>query len=218
MTRFKPTDLYCITAQSFSRGRTNLEVVRRLIAAGIQVIQYREKDKSMKLKFEECTQIRQMTRQAGVTFIVNDHVDLAMAVDADGIHVGQDDLPVPEIRRLTRDRMIIGLSTHSPEQAAMAVVLGVDYIGAGPIYRTATKTDVCDPVGLGYLEHVIATHDIPVVAIGGIKAHNLGAVTECGATCVAMVTEIVGADDIQGKIQQIRRLMGQGMALPHRHL
>lgn len=201
------TDLYCITAEEYSLGRSNVDVVSHLINAGVKIIQYREKEKCMAQKYDECLQIRKMTSDAGVTFIVNDHVDLAMAVHADGVHVGQDDLPVSEIRRVTGGKMIIGLSTHSPEQAKLAVKEGVDYIGVGPVFKTYTKKDVCDPVGFEYLEYVAANMDIPFVAIGGIKEHNLGEVISRGASCVAMVTEIVGADDIGNKIKNLRNII-----------
>ena len=120
-----------------------------MIAGGIGIIQYREKKaaKSSSEIFAECLKIREMTRAAGVTFIVNDHVDVAMLVGADGVHVGQDDLPVADVRRLLGPGKIIGLSTHSPEQATEAVKCGADYIGVGPIFATKTKDDVCDAVG-----------------------------------------------------------------------
>ena len=204
MRNFPHTDLYCLTAEAYSLGRTNVEVVGEMIAAGIQVIQYREKDKSMREKFQGCQKIRQMTTAAGVAFIVNDDVDLAMMTGADGIHVGQDDLPVPEIRRVVGEKMIIGLSTHSPEQAHEAERIGVDYIGVGPIYRTTTKKDVCDPVGFQYLEYVVENIKIPFVAIGGIKESNVREISGRGAKCIAMVTEIVGAENIKQKIADIR--------------
>lgn len=203
------TDLYCITAEEYSLDRSNVEVVRQLINAGVRIIQYREKDKHMGHQYDECVQIRKMTSDAGVVFIVNDHVDLAMAVHADGVHVGQDDLPVNEIRRLTGGKMIIGLSTHSPEQAKAAVSQGVDYIGVGPVFKTYTKKDVCDPVGFEYLEYVAANMDIPFVAIGGIKEHNVHEIVNRGARCVAMVTEIVGADDIGNKIKNLRKIINK---------
>ena len=204
MRNFPQTDLYCLTAETYSLGRTNIEVVGEMIAAGIRVIQYREKDKSMREKFRECQRIRQMTAAAGVTFIVNDDVDLAMMTGADGIHVGQDDLPVPEIRRLVGEKMIIGLSTHSPEQAREAERIGADYIGVGPIFKTATKKDVCDPVGFQYLEYVVENIKMPFVAIGGIKESNVEEISGRGAQCIAMVTEIVGAGNIRQKIADIR--------------
>ena len=103
---------------------------------------------------------------------------------------------------------MVGISTHSPEQAAQAVQEGADYIGVGPIFATQTKEDVCDAVGLEYLEHVAATHTIPFVAIGGIKRHNLPDVVKRGATTVCLVTEIIGADDIGSRIREIKTLMG----------
>lgn len=193
-----PAGIYGITAEKFSLGRSTLEVVQQMIKGGISIIQYREKrpHKSFSAMLEECWALRQVTRDAGVLFIVNDYVDIAQMVDADGVHVGQDDFPVAEIRRLIGPDKLIGLSTHSPEQAAAAVQAGADYIGVGPIFSTQTKDDVCAPVGLGYLDHVVRTCPLPFVAIGGIKEHNLRQVLDHGAKTVCLVTEIVGAADI----------------------
>lgn len=197
--------IYGITAEKFSAGRSNLEVVQRMIEGGIRVIQYREKRayKSAAQMLAECQAIRWMTREAGVLFIVNDYVDIALLVDADGVHVGQDDLPVPEVRKLVGPGKLIGLSTHDPEQAAAAVATGADYIGVGPLFSTQTKEDVCAPVGLGYLEHVARTCPLPFVAIGGIKEHNLHEVTARGAKTVCLVTEIVGAPDITATVRRL---------------
>ena len=201
------TDLYCLTAQEYSNGRNNIDVVHDIIASNVKIIQYREKDKPIREKYEECKIIREMTRKAGVTFIIDDDVDLAMVTDADGVHIGQEDLPLGEVRKILGDK-IIGLSTHSPEQAKQAVELGADYIGVGPIYPTKTKKNVCDAVGLKYLDHVVSTHNITFVAIGGIKLHNVEEVMTHKAKCVAMVTEIVGAKDIPALIHAIRVKMG----------
>jgi thiamine-phosphate pyrophosphorylase len=198
------TDIYGITAEEYSLGRSNIEVVARMIEAGIKIIQYREKEKSDRQKHQECLKIREMTRDAGVTFIVNDRVDLALLVDADGLHLGQDDLPPAAVKELVRGKMFIGLSTHSPAQAEAAVKLGVDYIGVGPIFATNTKKDVCDPVGLKYLEYVVKNIKLPFVAIGGIKEHNIAEVYRSGARCIALVTEIVGAPDIGAKVRDLR--------------
>ncbi|NJB68406.1 thiamine-phosphate pyrophosphorylase [Desulfobaculum xiamenense] len=203
------TDLYCLTAQRFSRGRSCIEVVRAMLDAGVTLVQYREKTKSAREKYKECLAIREMTRQAGAAFIVNDDVHIAMLVNADGVHVGQDDLPVESVRRLVGEDMAIGLSTHSPEQARAAVACGADYIGVGPVFRTFTKEDVCEPVGFTYLEWVAANVEIPFVAIGGIKEHNVADIVRRGARCVAMVTEITQAEDIGAKIDAIRRAMAE---------
>jgi thiamine-phosphate pyrophosphorylase len=203
-SRFPQTDIYAITAGEYSLGRSNVEVVKQILEAGVKIIQYREKDLTMRQKYHECLKIRDLTADFGAVFIVNDDLHLAQAVSADGVHIGQDDLPVEKVREIAGGRMIIGLSTHSPEQADRAVSLGVDYIGVGPIFRTFTKKDVCDPVGLEFLDYVAGQLHIPFVAIGGIKEHNIGEVAKHGATCIALVTEIVSVPDIGAKIKALR--------------
>jgi len=208
LTNFITSDIYGLTAEEFSLGRNNIEVVDEMIAAGIKVIQYREKEKKTLYMYRECLEIRERTRQAGVTFIVNDHIDLAIAVKADGVHIGQEDLPPEKVRQLIGPSMLIGLSTHLPEQAQSAVKSGVvDYIGVGPIFATNTKKDVCDPVGLTYLDYVVNNIDLPFVAIGGIKLHNIAEVRKHGAKISALVTEIVGAENITEKVSAIRKAM-----------
>ncbi|PID77923.1 MAG: thiamine phosphate synthase [Deltaproteobacteria bacterium] len=205
MAFFPETDLYCITDYAHSNGRTNIEVVRKMIDSGIKIIQYREKSRSMREKLEECRIIRTLTKEAGVLFIVNDHIDLALLSEADGVHIGQDDLPASEVRKLTGNNKIIGISTHSPEQALGAEKEGVvDYIGAGPVFRTYTKKDVCEPVGLEFIDFVSSKISLPFVAIGGIKEHNISDVLSHGAKCFALVTEITGADSIEEKILNLR--------------
>ncbi|KKM10261.1 thiamine-phosphate pyrophosphorylase [Clostridiales bacterium PH28_bin88] len=201
------TDIYALTGEEFSRGRSNIGVIKDMIAAGIKIIQYREKEKKMRRKYQECLELRRLTREAGVTFIVNDDVDLAMLVEADGVHIGQDDLPPGAVRRLVGPDTIIGLSTHSPQQAQEALKSGVDYIGVGPIFPTSTKKDVVDPVGLAYLEYVVRHIPLPFVAIGGIKEHNIRQVRRKGARCIAMVTEILEAEEIVAKVKRLRAAM-----------
>ncbi len=203
------TDIYALTDEGLSAGRSTIAVAEAMLMAGIKVLQYREKDKKAGAMLAECIELRRMTRDAGCTFIVNDHVDIAMLVDADGVHVGQEDLPVEDVRRLVGPDKIIGLSTHSPEQCRDAIVRGADYIGVGPIFATRTKKDVCAPVGYEYLEYVVKNHDIPHVAIGGIKLHNVADVVRHGARCCALVSEIVGADDIGAMVHRLRRTMAE---------
>ncbi|MBU0991002.1 MAG: thiamine phosphate synthase [Proteobacteria bacterium] len=202
------SDFYCLTSEAHSKGKTNIQVIREMLAAGIKIIQYREKEKSMLEKYNECLAIRALAKEAGAKFIVNDHVDLAMMTDADGVHIGQDDLPVREVRKLVGEKMAIGISTHSPEQAEEAVRNGADYIGVGPIFKTYTKKDVCDPVGFEYLDYVVKHISLPFVAIGGIKESNIRQVKDHGATCIAMVTEIVEAGNISDKIAKLRTAAG----------
>jgi len=200
--------IYGITAERFSEGRSNLEVVEEMIRGGVTTIQYREKkhQKGVGEMYVECQQIRELTRKHGITFIINDHVDLALLVDADGVHVGQEDLPVEAVRRLIGDDKIIGLSTHSPEQMARAVEIGADYIGVGPIFATQTKENVCDAVGLQYLDYVTENCTIPFVAIGGIKEHNISEIVSRGAKSICLVTEIVGSEDIYSTCVRLNSL------------
>ncbi len=197
--------IYGITFEKFSNGKSNTEVVEEMIKAGIKTVQYREKDKSFKQMYKEAKIIREMTKKAGVTLIINDHIELALMIEADGVHVGQDDWPVKKVRELVGDDMIIGLSTHSKEQALEAVKLGVDYIGVGPIYDTNTKDYAT--VGIEYLEFVAKNIDIPFVAIGGIKEHNIEEVKNAGAKIIALVTEITEAKDIKKRVEKLNSLI-----------
>ena len=123
--------------------------------------------------------------------------------------MGQDDLPVEAVRRLVGPDMIVGQSTHSPDQARAAVAAGADYIGVGPLYPTRTKKDVCAPVTLDYLDWVVANINLPFVAIGGIKRGNIADVAAHGARCCALVSELVGAPDIPARVAEVRRAMGK---------
>ena len=200
-----PKGIYGILGEQFSRGRGNVKTAELLVEGGIDILQYREKrhKKSYQSMYEECLEIRKITQDAGVPFIVNDFLDLALAVEADGIHQGQDDLPIPVVKQLA-PHLMVGCSTHSPEQAAKALADGADYIGVGPIYPTQTKEDVCDAVGLSYLDHVVARGDIPFVAIGGIKRHNMKPVVSRGATTICLVTEIIQADDVVERLKEVK--------------
>ena len=203
--RFPKTDLYGVTASEYSLGRSNPEVVQQMLEAGIKLIQYREKEFTIRQKYDECLVIRRLCREYDACFIVNDDVHLALAVKADGVHVGQDDLPVDKVRELVGEKMLIGLSISTPQQADQAVESGVvDYLGAGPIYDTATKKDVGVPIGLEYLDYLVQHYRIPIVAIGGIKQSNVADVIKHGVTCVVMISDIVGADNIGQKIKAIR--------------
>ncbi len=209
-SRSLPGGIYGILGERFSRGRTNVDTARQMVAAGIDILQYREKitDKSQKQMLEECREIREITATANVPFIVNDYADIALMVGADGIHLGQDDLPVDAVRKIAPG-MMIGCSTHSPGQAAKAVEAGADYIGAGPLFATQTKENAGAAVGLEYLEHAVSRHNVPVVAIGGIKLANLKDVLARGAMTVCLVTEIIGAENIERRIYEIKNIMGE---------
>lgn len=208
MEHFISNPIYTITAESMSRGRSNIEVVAQMLKAGIKFIQYREKEKPGLDRYNECLKLREMTSAAGAVFIIDDFVDLAMAVNADGVHIGQTDLPPQAVRSLIGPDKIIGWSTHEPAQLDASNELGgiIDYIGVGPVYATQTKKNAV-PVGFSYVEYAAAHAKHPFVAIGGIKEHNICDVAAHGATTFAIVSEIVGADDIAAKIKSIEQTL-----------
>lgn len=198
-------DLYAITDDALSLNRPVIEVVKQLLDAGIRIIQYREKNKSSNSMLKDCIAIKKLTEEANACFIVNDYVDIAVLCNADGVHLGQDDLPIDKVRELIGKEKIIGLSTHNPQQAQKAIEMGADYIGVGPLYPTKTKKDVCEPVTISYLDWVVSHIAIPFVAIGGIKQHNIQEVIQHGAKCCALVSEILSAPNIPLRIQELRQ-------------
>ena len=201
-----PKGVYGITGDNFAHGKSNLECVKAMIEGGIKIIQYRDKTKSIKEKVKEAKEIRELCIKHGVVFIVNDHIDIALLVDADGVHIGQDDMSPADVRKLIGNNKIIGLSTHSEEQGMKAYLdPDVDYIGVGPIFPTTTKDTA--PVGLEYLEYVVKNLHLPFTAIGGIKEHNLHEIISRGAKNVCLVSDIVGAPDIAKKVRELQKLM-----------
>ena len=206
MKCFKEFPIYGITAEAVSNGRDNMTVVKAMLEAGIKFIQYREKEKTGLARYEECLKLKKLTAEYGAAFIIDDFVDLAIAVDADGVHIGQDDLPVPAVRKLLGPDKIIGLSTHSPEQLEKANEIAdlIDYIGCGPVYATNTKKTAV-PVGLEYVKYATEHAKMPFVAIGGIKEHNIHEVYNAGATTIAVVSDITSADDIVDKISKLAK-------------
>ncbi len=200
-----PKGLYGITGESFSNGKSNLQCVEEMIKAGIKIIQYREKDKPVRNKIKEIKEIRELCRKNETIFIVNDHVDVAILVDADGVHVGQEDMHPSDVRALLGPDKIIGLSTHSPEEGLASLKEDIDYIGTGPIFPTTTKDRAA--VGLEYLEFAVKNLDIPFVAIGGIKESNMAEIVKRGAERVCLVSEIVGAESIDEKVKQLNHII-----------
>lgn len=203
-----PEGIYGITGDNFAHGKSNLECVKAMIEGGIKIIQYRDKTKSIKEKTKEAREIRELCKKHGVIFIVNDHVDIALLVDADGVHIGQDDMSPADVRKLIGDDKIIGLSTHSEEQGMKAFLdPDVDYIGVGPIFPTTTKDTA--PVGLEYLEYAVKNLHLPFTAIGGIKEHNIHEIISRGAKNICLVSDIVGAADIAEKVKYLQSLMNK---------
>ncbi len=188
--------LYAITGEEFHRGRDLVEVMEAAIIGGVDIIQLRDKKSSKKIVFEKAKVLKTLADKYEIPFIVNDHIDVAVAVDASGIHIGQDDLPLSEARKIIGKNKIIGVSTHKIAEARIAQEEGADYIGVGPIFPTKSKEDVVDPVTTKYIEEVRKEITIPFVAIGGIKLHNIEQVLAAGATRICAISEIVGSDDV----------------------
>jgi thiamine-phosphate pyrophosphorylase len=186
--RFSPI---CFITGVSSAG--NLEsTVSALLESGIRWVQYREKNKTKRDMLHEALKLRKITGQYNACFIVNDHADIALAVDADGVHLGQDDLPLAEARKIMGDR-IIGISTHALHEALSAEEGGADYIGFGPVFHTATK-DAGAPKGVEVLKHIRGSVKIPVIAIGGIKADNIQSVLGAGCDGVAVSSGLLQGD------------------------
>ena len=185
--------LYAITDERFLNLSNIYEKVERTIEGGATVVQYRAKRKSSKLMYLEALRVREVTRKHDIPFIVNDRLDIALSVGADGVHIGQDDLPVEAVRRIAGDGFIIGLSTHSAEQVRAANEKSVNYIGFGPVFPTATKPE---PVtGVDGLCRAVKLSVHPVVAIGGIDAENVADVMLCRPSGIAVVRAIFEEGD-----------------------
>ncbi len=204
---FKNPNLYCITAENISLGRKNVEVVKMILDAGVRIIQYREKKKSLREKYEEALILRKLTYEYDAILIINDHLDLCKMVEGDGVHLGQDDYPIPIARSFLGEDYIIGVTVHNIEQIIKAYKEGADYLGLGPIFESYTKENPHPPIGLEILNWATSHIKIPIVAIGGIKESNLPLVLKNGGKCVAMVSEIVSSENIKEKIKKIFKIL-----------
>jgi len=199
--------LYLVTDAGLSRGRSHRVIVEAAIRGGVTVVQYRQKYASTRRMIEEAAELCRLCRAAGVPFIVNDRLDVALAVDADGVHVGQDDMPASVARRLLGPRRILGVSAGSVEEARKAVDDGADYIGASPVFSTPTKPDAPPPLGIEGLRRMTKAVEVPVVAIGGITTENAAAMMKAGAAGIAVVSAIVAAEDVETAARALRAVV-----------
>jgi thiamine-phosphate pyrophosphorylase len=199
--------LYLVTDAGLSRGRPAAEVVAAAIRGGVTMVQYREKSAATLAMLEEAREIRRLCARAGVPFIVNDRLDVALAAGADGVHVGQDDLPAAAARRLIGPDRILGVSAGTPEEARRAQEDGADYIGASPIFATPTKPDAPPAMGVEGLRRLAAAVSVPVVAIGGMNARNAALIVAAGAAGAAVVSAIVAAEDVEAAAREIREAL-----------
>jgi len=204
--------LHVLTDRKTSGGRSHLQVAEAAIAGGADVLQLRDKEAPSGRLYQEAMQLRKITRDAKVPFIVNDRLDIALAVDADGLHVGQSDLPASVARRILGPGKILGVSVDTVEQAILAEKDGADYLGVGPVFEArGTKPDTGEPMGVDCIARIRRHCRLPIVAIGGINAENAGKVREAGADAVAVISAIVSADDISQATRRLKRgLEGTG--------
>jgi len=199
----KAWGLYFITDRKLSK-KPVIETVKEAILGGARIVQYREKELHAAEMHKEAKNVRELTKKNNVLLIINDRVDIAMAVDADGVHIGNEDMPFEEVKRLIPGK-IVGVTVHNAKEAEEAEKKGASYIGVSPIFSTATKQDAGKPQGIKLIKDVKRAVKIPIVAIGGINEENLDEVINAGAENVAMISAIVTKEDIAGAVKRIMK-------------
>jgi thiamine-phosphate pyrophosphorylase len=203
--------LYLVTDRRWLGEKTLWDGVEEAIRGGATLVQLREKEISSKEYFELAQRVKEVTDRHGIPLIINDRIDIALAIDADGVHLGPEDLPVPIARRLLGDGKIIGSSAASVDEALLFQAQGADYLGVGAVFPTATKRGT-EKVSLDDLRGIKAAVHIPVVAIGGIKAENAQPVMETGVDGVAVVSAIMDQTNIREAARQLLSLLKKGKA------
>ncbi|MCL4506212.1 MAG: thiamine phosphate synthase [Chloroflexi bacterium] len=196
--------LYLILDSRFARGRALLDVAQAAVRGGVTVLQIREKHLTTRELVRAALELRAWAREAGVPFIINDRVDVALAVDADGVHLGPDDMALETARRILGHTRIIGVSAGTQDEAREAARGGADYIGVGAVYNTASKSDAGAPIGVDGFAAIARSVRIPAVAIGGLSVDNVAPVIMAGAAGVAVISAIVGAMDVERAANEMR--------------
>lgn len=187
--------LYLVTDRGLSKGRTTFEIVEAAIKGGVTCVQLREKKCDTREFIDEALLIKDFLKSKQIPLIINDRLDVALAVHADGIHLGHSDMPFSMAKKIVGRSMIVGISAESLDDAVQAEKQGADYIGVSPIFNTPTKTDTAPPLGLAGLQRIRERVDIPLVGIGGLNLTNTREVIEGGADGIAVVSAIVSADN-----------------------
>lgn len=191
--------IYLLTDDDCLKGRPLLACVEQALQAGVTLVQYRSKFKDGGPMYEEVLALKALCDRYDVPLIINDRVDVALAVGAAGVHVGQDDLPCQVVRALAGDDFVIGVSAHNPEEARQAAADGADYLGCGAVFGTATKPGVAK-LGLANLLAIRSAVSLPMVGIGGVNAANYGEVLATGANGAAIISGILAAEDIKAEV------------------
>jgi thiamine-phosphate pyrophosphorylase len=209
--------IYPVITDEFCGGRSIIYVLRQVVEAGVKIVQLRQKNSTKKELYLLALEFRKITGYHGVKLIINDHLDIAIASGADGVHLGQDDLPCAAARALAPD-IIIGVSTHNEKEIACAKRDGATYANIGPVFETNTKDLPMKPLGLEYVYRVSPKIGMPFTVMGGIKKENIASLAWCGAAAIAMVTEITAAPDIKKRIEELNDILRAGRfgdILPH---
>lgn len=204
--------LYLVTDRSLSKGRSTAEIVAAAVAGGVSCIQLREKSCGTRDFLNEALALQPLLKSRNLPLIINDRLDIALAIEADGVHLGQSDMPIGRARKIAGDSLIIGISAESVDDARRAEQQGADYIGISPVFSTPTKTDTVPPLGLEGVRQIRALVDIPLVGIGGINSDNAESVLAAGADGIAVVSAIVSAADPAGAAKKLKTLIDQVLA------
>lgn len=202
MGLFSRAGLYVVTSQSLSRGRTTLEIASASLRAGVRLFQLREKELPTREFVKLAKVIRAMTQDAGALLIINDRLDVALASGADGVHLGLDDLPVVEARRIAPD-LIIGASCHSVEEALASERMGASYVNIGPIFPTGTKAWDRAFLGIDAVRIIGPCLRVPFTVMGGIKKEHIASLIQAGARTIAVVTAVTTADDPEAAAREL---------------
>lgn len=197
--------IYLVTDDGCLQGRALLDCVREALEGGVTLVQYRAKTASSAEMYNEALQLKALCDSFNVPLIINDRLDIAMAVDAAGVHLGQDDLPCVAARRILGEDYLIGVSAHNPAEAKAALQSGADYLGCGAVFGTATKADV-KKLGTEGLTAICREKGLPVVGIGGVTADNYREVRAAGADGAAIVSGILAQPDIRATVRAIARV------------
>ena len=209
--KFLQVDLYPVTCERLSAGRSNFDLLEAAIRGGARIIQLREKGCATGELYRMALRFREITAEAGMLLIINDHVDIALAVEADGVHLGQEDLPLAAARTIAPE-LLIGISAHSRQEALKAQGEGADYVNIGPIFPTRTKEGVSRFLGPEAIPEIAVGLEIPFTVMGGINGANIDRVIAQGARKVAVVTAVTTADDMAGAVAALREEIGKAGA------
>lgn len=200
--------IYLVTDENCLKGRPLLACVEEALAGGVTLVQYRDKDKDSRAMYKEAVQLKALCDKYKVPLIINDRLDIAQAVGAAGVHLGQEDLPCAVARQILGDDYVIGVSAHNPGEAVQAAAAGADYLGCGAVFVTATKQDVAK-LGLANLRAIREAVTLPMVGIGGINVANYAEVLATGADGAAIVSGILAQDDIMATVQRLKDIVQQ---------